>query len=93
MLNFIKHNDKQDYSQFKEVAVYFPKALDSTDILASEFESTYGEVVRPLSGKGQLFQIFYLLLDSGNEELISTLSGNGSFKALTELVIRQQFNN
>ncbi|CAK92938.1 unnamed protein product (macronuclear) [Paramecium tetraurelia] len=95
LLQYINNSGKTDYFlYFMDVAKHLPNAFTTTNIQAIPHQTTYGQIITPLSSnKLTLLQIYNLLLLSEKEEIVNELINNQSFQVITNLVMSHEFNN
>ncbi|CAD8197166.1 unnamed protein product [Paramecium octaurelia] len=95
LLQYINNSGKTDYFlYFMDVAKHLPNAFTTTNIQAFPHQTTYGQIITPLSSnKLTLLQIYHLLLLSEKEEILNELINNQSFQVITNLILSHEFNN
>ncbi|CAD8203835.1 unnamed protein product [Paramecium octaurelia] len=95
LLQYINNSGKTDYFlYFMNVAKHLPNAFTTSNLYAIPHQTSYGQIITPLSSnKLTLLQIFYLLLLSEKEELLSELINNQSFEVVTNVILTHEFNN
>ncbi|CAD8118813.1 unnamed protein product [Paramecium sonneborni] len=95
LLQYINNSGKTDlFLYFIDVAKHLPNAFTTSNLYAIPHQTTYGQIITPLSSnKLILLQIFYLLLLSEKQEILMELLNNQSFQVITTVILEHEFNN